>query len=364
MIISELPAFLDNLGGESYKGLIIALFTFTAGISRPFSGKLADEISRKKAILIGVFVCFIASIFYPFSQSIFFFLVLRFFHGFSTGFNPTGVSSYMADIVPANRRGEAMGYLGFFCSIGMAAGPLLGSYLAQNYSLNTMFYMASVSSLITLLMSLAIPENKNQEDAPSWKIIFKVSLEDFWEKRILPVAILMLLTEYTFGVVLTVIPDYTTLLGFENKSIFFSLFVLSSVIVRVLTGKLSDRIGRPPVLKIALLICILASIVLIFGETQFWFLASSVILGFGLGMASPTLFAWTIDLANPKKIGRAFATLYISLELGIGIGALISGTLLSKITNPYFWIFFSGCLAFLMAFIYLFFQQKPRKENR
>ena len=54
MIIPELPAFLTSLGGEDYKGLIIALFTLTAGISRPFSGKLADTIGRVPIIL---FVC-------------------------------------------------------------------------------------------------------------------------------------------------------------------------------------------------------------------------------------------------------------------------------------------------------------------
>lgn len=46
MLIPELPAYISSLGGAEYKGLIIALFTLTAGISRPFSGKLTDKIGR------------------------------------------------------------------------------------------------------------------------------------------------------------------------------------------------------------------------------------------------------------------------------------------------------------------------------
>jgi hypothetical protein len=46
MLIPELPAYLSGMGGATYKGLIIALFTLTAGISRPFSGKLTDTIGR------------------------------------------------------------------------------------------------------------------------------------------------------------------------------------------------------------------------------------------------------------------------------------------------------------------------------
>ncbi|HMQ62313.1 MAG TPA: hypothetical protein PKE06_16675, partial [Flavilitoribacter sp.] len=46
MLIPELPAYLTSLGGAEYKGLIIALFTVTAGISRPFSGRLTDTVGR------------------------------------------------------------------------------------------------------------------------------------------------------------------------------------------------------------------------------------------------------------------------------------------------------------------------------
>ncbi|WP_416866517.1 MAG: hypothetical protein ACMVP2_02035 [Imperialibacter sp.] len=33
MIIPELPAFLTSIGGGDYKGLIISVFTLTAGLS-------------------------------------------------------------------------------------------------------------------------------------------------------------------------------------------------------------------------------------------------------------------------------------------------------------------------------------------
>jgi len=52
MILPELPAHLSSLGGEDYKGLILGLFTLTAGISRPISGKLTDLVGRVP-IMIG-----------------------------------------------------------------------------------------------------------------------------------------------------------------------------------------------------------------------------------------------------------------------------------------------------------------------
>ena len=144
MMIPELPAYLTSLGGGEHKGLIIALFTITAGISRPFSGKLADSIGRIPVMYIGVIACVVCGVLYPVLAFVNGFLLLRFLHGFSTGFKPTGTSAYVADIVPMHRRGEAMGILGICFSLGMSASPPLGSWLAQMWGINALFYASSI----------------------------------------------------------------------------------------------------------------------------------------------------------------------------------------------------------------------------
>jgi len=53
MIVPELPAYLEGMGGGDQKGLIIALFTITAGLSRPFSGKLTDTVGRLPVMYVG-----------------------------------------------------------------------------------------------------------------------------------------------------------------------------------------------------------------------------------------------------------------------------------------------------------------------
>jgi MFS family permease len=92
MIIPELPNYLSSLGGAEYKGLIIALFTLSAGLSRPFSGKLADKIGRIPVMIFGASVCFVVSLMYPLLSFVSGFLFLRFAHGFSAGFTPMSLS--------------------------------------------------------------------------------------------------------------------------------------------------------------------------------------------------------------------------------------------------------------------------------
>ena len=177
MIIPELPEYISSLGGAEYKGLIIALFTLTAGLSRPFSGKLTDTIGRIPIMVFGSIVCLVAGLLYPVLGTVAGFLILRLFHGLSTGFKPTATSAYIADIAPANRRGEAMGILGFFASIGMASGPVAGSYLALEYSLNTMFYASSVLALASVLVLIGMKESLKNRESFKFQLL-KIKKED------------------------------------------------------------------------------------------------------------------------------------------------------------------------------------------
>ncbi len=364
LIIPELPAYLDSLGGEAYKGFIISLFTLNAALSRPFSGKLTDVFSRKYAIVFGAFVCMVVNFLYPLSHSIFFFLILRFFHGLSTGFNPTGVSAYIADLVPLSRRGEAMGYLGFFCSIGMAVGPMIGSWSKMTYDIETMFYIAGIFSLITFLLSLTIKDSTKRKTLTLNNIgeIFRINTTDFYDKNVIPVAIVMILCEFSFGIILTIIPDFTDSIGIQDKSTYFSIYVLSSVVVRVVAGKVSDKYGRVPVLFYALLVSLIAMLILSYSDSLTTMVISAIILGFGLGTASPTLFAWTVDLSDPNKLGRGFSTMFIALEIGIGLGALISGTMYSSQLENFFEVFLLGSFMFLLSILYIIWYRIKHKR--
>ena len=66
--------------------------------------------------------------------------------------------SFIADIVPTERRGEAMGLLGVTGSLGMAAGPAFGSWVATHFSLNVMFYCSSGVALLSLLVQGTLTE--------------------------------------------------------------------------------------------------------------------------------------------------------------------------------------------------------------
>jgi MFS family permease len=354
MIIPELPEYLSSLGGADYKGLIIALFTLTAGLSRPFSGKLTDTVGRIPIMVFGSAVCLVSGLLYPVLGTIAGFLVLRLFHGLSTGFKPTATSAYIADIAPFNRRGEAMGILGFFSSIGMASGPVLGSYLAGKYSLNAMFYTSSILALASVLVLIGMRETLKSRE--SFKIrLLKIKKEDILEPRVYASSFVLMLNVFAFGVILTIVPDLSIHLGLTNKGIFFAIFTITSLLVRIFAGQASDRYGRVPLLKIASVIIFISLILLGLSNELYLFYISAGLYGVGVGISTPTAYAWTIDLSEDLHRGRALATMFIALEVGIGAGALISGWVYNNDPRNFTLAFIISAVMSAVALIFLFF---------
>jgi MFS family permease len=296
---------------------------------------------------------------YPAVGTVSAFLFLRFFHGFSTGFKPTGTSAYVADVVPENKRGEAMGMLGVFGSLGIAAGPAVGGVIANSFSLNTMFYTSSIFAIASVLILLGMTETVTVKHSfkPSLLII---PFNQVFEPRVLGPSVVMLFSAYSFGVVLTIIPDYSVHLGIMNKGLFFASFTATSILVRVVAGKISDRHGRLKVLRVSTFMVMISMLYVGYAPNPVHFFLAGGLLGIAAGMNSPTVFAWTIDLSHPLHRGRAMATMYIAMEVGIGIGALLSAYLFSNQVDNIPLAFSSGAFFAGMAFLYVLFVYKTK----
>lgn len=354
MMIPELPAYLSSLGGAQYKGWIIALFTLTAGISRPFSGRLTDTIGRIPVMYVGVFACIICSLLYPSLAFVSGFLTLRFFHGFSTGFKPTGTTAYVADIVSPLRRGEAMGVLGICLSVGASASPLLGSWLAKAFhNINVMFYASAVLALLSMVILMRLKETLSPTQPFRWKLL-RIKRADIFDPRAIPAAIIMVFCYFSYGVILTLAPDLSDALGLSNRGTFFAIFTLASISTRFFAGKISDQWGRVPVLKASAVVIGISMVLFAHANTPWMLYIASAMFGLGNGIFSPAINAWTIDLGDPEKKGRALATMFMALEIAIGGGAALSGWYFADQIGRMPAVFYAAALMNLGGLVYLF----------
>ncbi|MEY5044408.1 MAG: hypothetical protein RJA19_1635 [Bacteroidota bacterium] len=339
MLLPELPGFLAELGKPDWVGWIVGLFTVGAFVSRFFSGRMADRAGRLPVMLIGTAVTAISGLLYsvihgwggswgwmavgvPWSALLF--MILRFFHGLSTGFRPLGTTAFLTDIAPLERRGEALGLLGVAGNVGMAAGPALGSVLAVELGYHALFIASSLLGWIALCMTYRLPESLPAARPVQWSD-FNVLQGPVVDWAAWPSSLALLAPAISFGAYLTLSPDFVGNLGFEYKGTFNATVVLASVAIRFVAGKASDRHGRLPLLILGSWLLALGMGLLAIADTPALAMGAGVIYGASVGINMPTIFAWTADLASPGKVALALGTMLMALEVGIGAGAVLSG---------------------------------------
>ena len=320
LILPEMNGFISGLGGSEVKGSIIFLFSVAAGVSRPFAGRLADLIGRKRSVFIGLGIAIAASISYAWVGALSIFFVLRFAHGLSAGFAPTGATALLTDILPPGRKGAAMGLWGTFISLGIGVGQALGSYIFERSNFDTLFMTSAAFGILALLLLSPIKETLPEQQAFQWRQLL-IKWEDVVEPSVKPAALIMLLTAISSGLIFVLTPDYSTYLGIANKGYFFGIYVLSTIGIRLVFSSLSDRIGRRETMIIGCSLLVLSMVLLGYADDVWSYSFAAAIFGLATGISSPTLFAWTADLSLAHRRGTGSGTLFIALEIGILIGS-------------------------------------------
>ena len=352
LILPELNNYISILDGADKKGLIITLFTISAAISRPFSGKLSDTIGRKKVIYLGIICSFFVMLIYPFSYSVLFFLILRFLHGFSAGFAPTGATALLTDLIPEKSRGHAMGIWGTFISLGIGVGQTLGSWIYLSFGFTILFLIGALFSLIAFILVFWIKETLVNQQKFNFKLL-RISWKDVFEPNVLPAAFVMLLSAMCSGMIFVLTPDLSTYLGISNKGFFFGIYVIATILIRLLTSSLSDRIGREKTLLIGCFILVISMLLVGTSNSIVSYIFAAIIFGIATGITSPTMFAWTADLSHEDRRGVGAGTMFIALEFGIMFGALLTLVSYDSTKSTIFITFLIGAIMATIACIYL-----------
>ena len=219
-----------------------------------------------------------------------------------------------------------MGIMGVSMNIGASMFPPLGSYLTVEFSTDIMFYVSSALALISIMILMGLKETLSQPQRFHPRLL-KLKADEIIEFKALPIALVTICVYMSFGVLLTISPDQGDFLGMTYKGMLFTSFTFCAILSRLFAGKVSDRMGRVPVIKFSILLVSLSLVFLGQADSENMLMLASGALGFTTGIAAPAVFAWVIDISPDNRRGRYMATVYIALEIGIGFGAILSAWL-------------------------------------
>src|SRR6185503_9626659 len=139
MIFPLLPFYVQQLGAGGLTifglhfgigviaGFIISSFTVAQLISAPMWGRFSDRVGRRPTLLIALTASGIAYLIFGFANSLLLLLVSRVVQG--AGGGTVGViQAYVADSTAPQDRARALGWLSATTNLGVALGPVLGSF--------------------------------------------------------------------------------------------------------------------------------------------------------------------------------------------------------------------------------------------
>jgi len=360
-------------GAASFTGVLMMVFTLAASIFRLVGGHLSDHLGRRPVMLVGLVIFLGATLASGLVTDLIWMVPLRIVQGIGFAASSTGMSVAVADVVRKEKIGEAIGYYGLGTSLTQAVGPAIALEIMYSRGFSAVAFVAAgmlgLSFLVTLLNRYEkIPQFARPQAAKiadhAGKTTDQPKKLSFWvlfEKKAVPSAIVQFTVSLAFGSIMAFLTLYAMRQNIVNAGLFFTLSAGSTVLSRLVTGRLTDRFGPIYSLVPGITLAILAFVALTFNHQYPWlFFPAGVLFGLANGMIGPALNATAIRRSPDHRRGAASATYMVPLELALALAAVLWGAV---IDSSSFEIVFGcgvGILVVALVLSFVFFGKKKQ----
>lgn len=334
-----LPIYAQELGASASDiGGLFAVFSLAMIVVRPIVGMAIDRYGRRYFLLGGLSAYVLAMVVFTLADSLTMLYVARLIQGIGAALTWIATYTIAAELATAGRRGEAIGEAdgagergGVYGAIA-AFGLMTWLPLRTGWMLVFMAYTACAIAGVWLAWR-RVPETKSTIPAPSsesatakrqprllemltWdlgKLLFIVFLTKASQALVNPLLLIFLRDRFNLAfwqLAIAYLPA-AVLLGFLPGRM----------------GRLSDRIGRLPLMVIGLIISALTSWAMPGLSSLGWFVAVFALNALGIVTATPAQKAMVGDLTQREHWGRAFGLYTFTASLGTAAGPLLGGWL-------------------------------------
>ena len=334
-LLPTLPLYLDHIGGTKQQiGFVMGCFAVGLLLSRFVLGPLADMKSRKLVLIIGTAVAAIAPLGYLLIKSFLLLMVVRAFHGISIAGITIGYNTLLADLSPPGRRGELITYMSLAIPIGMAIGPIVGSFLVVANGYVPLFIFCSTLASVSLLCSIFVwePDSIVGKNSHSHQFEQQKLLQILWSRRVLVPVFVMLMVGLIFGTTITFLPLYIQENSIAlNAGLFYTVRAIASFIIRVFAGRASDKFGRGIFISGGLVFSLLDVLTLWTANSSNMVLLAAIFGGFSNGLILPIMITLMTDRCLPEQRGQFFSLCIGGYDLGLGLAGPTFGLVAEEI---------------------------------
>jgi predicted MFS family arabinose efflux permease len=174
----------------------------------------------------------------------------------------------------------------------------------------------------------------------------KLSLDTFIERPVLLASTLLVCMTMTQPVTFAFVPVHARAVGVDNISLYFIATGTTSILARVVLGRLLDRGSRGTWMAAGYSAMVGAFTLFIIADRIELFIAAGFLSALGHSLAHPALSAFAMDRAAPGRMGKAMATFSMAYRVGEGVGAPVAGALIVAFGYPAMYV---GGMAYVAA---------------
>lgn len=332
-----LSLFAESLGaGPERIGLIVSVSTITGVLLKLPSGALSDIYGRKMLLRIGVVAFGLPPFVYPFISDLNALTALRFVHGLATAIFAPSALATVADLYK-ERRGAAMGTYTACTQSGSLLGPFLGGWLAHAAGFSTAFVTAGIFGCIAILIFFSLhldeppPRVREKGLAPVITEMGKGFLAVARNRKVLITSSTDAAKMIANGALMAFLPLYGLSVGLNagEVGLLFSVQAVTSFLSKPVMGRVSDRVGRQPLIVIGLIICAATFISMPHVGSFAVLLLLSSGFGFGEAVVSSSSAALVADSSEFKRLGAGMGMQGTVMDIGHASGPLLAGFLIA-----------------------------------
>lgn len=321
MIYPLIPVFLTTtLGaGALALGVIEGIAESTAAILKVVSGWWTDTVKRRKPfIFAGYGIAGAVRPLIAFATAWPFVLGVRFVDRVGKGIRTAPRDALIADVTPLESRGAAFGVHRSLDHFGAVLGPLVAAaLLLLGFSLRWVFFLAFIPAVVVIVVIARLVKEPEQTGTitTSGRSVFSRGGElghGYW--KLIVAVMVFTLGNSADAFLLLRLSDAGV--GVIWIAVLWSMFSLVKMGSNLIGGRLSDRVGRKPLVLAGWVFY--AAIYLAMGITSSTPLLIALFLTYGLyfGVTEPVERAWVAGLAPADLRGSAFG--YYNAAIGIG----------------------------------------------
>lgn len=338
LVFGLLPIFLVvELGATvTAVALIDGIAEMTASFGKIFSGALSDWIGRRKGLtVLGYGLSAAAKLLFPIAASPAAVFAARFFDRLGKGVRGAPRDALVADVTPVDLRGAAFGLRQSLDEAGTLIGPLAATGLMLLFAndMRLVFWVACVPALVSIaILAAGVREapRANQARPP----VFPLHVAElrrlggpFW---LLCAALLVLLLP-RFSNVFYLLRGQSLGLSAAHVPLLLSAMSLMTTFLTAPAGRLSDRIGRRPLMIGGFALLIAAHLVLAQAGGPALVFVGAALFGLHFATTEAVLAALVADMSPADLRGTAFGVFHLVSGIAILIGSLAAGWLWDSI---------------------------------